>query len=83
MMKLSYVVFSDGKESGPMGSKIRCLMAEAVSSLRTESRQEGGGGVRKKDSQNDRTKNYVDSIMGENGFGMTFFLYFCMQGEFY
>ena len=29
MMKLSYVVFSHGKESGPMGSKIRCLMAEA------------------------------------------------------
>lgn len=28
-MKLSYVVFSHGKESGPMGSKIQRLMAEA------------------------------------------------------
>ena len=27
-MKLSYVVFSHGKESGPMGSKIQRLMAE-------------------------------------------------------
>ena len=28
-MKLSYVVFSHGKESGPMGSKIQRLMEEA------------------------------------------------------
>ena len=28
-MKLSYVVFSHGKESGPMGSKIQRLIAEA------------------------------------------------------
>ena len=28
-MELSYVVFSHGKESGPMGSKIQRLMAEA------------------------------------------------------
>ena len=28
-MKLSYVIFSHGKESGPMGSKIQRLMAEA------------------------------------------------------
>ncbi len=30
-MKLNYVVFSHGKESGPMGSKIKRLMAEAKS----------------------------------------------------
>ncbi len=30
-MKLSYVIFSHGKESGPMGSKIQRLMAEAKS----------------------------------------------------
>ena len=29
-MKLRYVVFSHGKESGPMGSKIQRLMAEAA-----------------------------------------------------
>ncbi len=28
-MKLSYVIFSHGKESGPKGSKIQRLMAEA------------------------------------------------------